>query len=177
MRIRVLCLGFALLCPLLVTTAWPRVLPQPLPLEQGQPAFQQPRAAASKQAAQLLEDLKATASSTLDGQYFGAHHLFDGDPHTCWIGGAGAASWTLTITLSDIYRLDMLELDAYAGHGVAELDIAYALDGQRYTLLHEGLSPAGAMRLGGVLATHLRLTLREPLIEVPVIAELRVFGR
>ena len=161
---------------LVAATAWPRALPELRPLEQGQPARQQPRAAASRQAAQLLEDLKATASSTLD-LHFGTHHLFDGDPHTCWIGGAGATSWTLTITLSDIYRLDMLELDVYAGHGVAALNIAYALDGQRYTLLHEGLSLAGAVRLGGVLATHLRLTLREPLKGVPVIAELRLFGR
>jgi len=60
---------------------------------------------------------------------------------------------------------------------VAALDIAYTLDGQHYTLLHEGLSPAGTVRLGGVLATHLRLVLREPVRDVPVIAGLRVFGR
>ena len=109
--------------------------------------------------------------------HFGVHHLFDGDPHTCWIGGAGAASRTLIIALGDIYRLDELEFEVYAGHGVAALDIAYALAGQRYTPLHEGLNPAGTVRLGGVLATHLRLTLREPLMQVPVIAELWLLGR
>jgi hypothetical protein len=36
-----------------------------------------------------------------------------------WIGGAGAASWTLTLALGDLYRLNTLEFDGLALHAAA----------------------------------------------------------
>jgi len=83
MLARALCLGLALLGLLLAASAWMRTLPQLRPLEPSQQAPQRSRSATRQPAAEPLEDLKATVSSTFDLNYFGTHHLFDGSPSSC----------------------------------------------------------------------------------------------